>query len=155
MSRENEELGANGRTRVGDTAWAMSQENVEIARRSLSEFAATQQPTGYEAPDFVWDLRHFRDWPGAEEFHGSEEFMQDFFTTWVAPYDEWSVEGEQFWDAGEKGVVVAVRQRGRLGEGWVEALYGAVYFFNDEGQIQRMTWYSSPAEALEAVGLRE
>ena len=45
----------------------------------LSEFAATQQPTKYTAPDFVWDLRHFRDWPGAEEFHGNEGFMQEFF----------------------------------------------------------------------------
>ncbi len=40
-------------------------------------------------------------------------------------------------------------------EGWVEALYGVIYSFNDEGQIQRLTWYSTPAEALEAVGLSE
>ena len=79
----------------------MSQQNVDTARRSLLEFAATRQPSHYAAPDFVWDLRRFRDWPGAEEFRGRDEFMQKFFNVWVAPYDEWHVEGEEFWDAGE------------------------------------------------------
>jgi ketosteroid isomerase-like protein len=59
-------------------------------------------------------------------------------------------------DADDDRVVAVIRQRGRLrGTGsWVELRFGIVCTLA-EGMIQRMEAFTTPDEALEAVGLRE
>jgi ketosteroid isomerase-like protein len=132
----------------------MSQENAERVMASYREFAVTQQPSGL-APDLVLDLKTFRGWPDEEEYLGPEGFME-FLAKWREPYDEWDFELEKVVDAADDRVVTVGRQRGRLkGAGsWVELRFGIVNTVAG-GLIRRMQVFASPAEALEAVGLRE
>ena len=132
----------------------MSRENVEVVAASYRQFAVTQQPAGL-APDLVLDLRTFQGWPDEKEYRGLDGFME-FLTKWREPYDEWDFELEDVVDAADERVVAVGRQRGRLkGAGsWVELRFGTVNTVAG-GLIRRMEVFATPAEALEAVGLRE
>jgi ketosteroid isomerase-like protein len=133
----------------------MSRENVEVVAAGYREFQATQRPTGFLAPDLVWDMGTFLGWPDEEEYLGPDGFME-FMAKWRDPYDEWDFELEDVVDADDDRVVAIVRQRGRLkGAGsWVELRFGIVNTVAG-GLIRRMEAFATPAEALEAVGLRE
>jgi hypothetical protein len=49
----------------------MSAENVDIIRRGYEEFIATGEPTeDIMAPEFVWDMSTFRDWPERNTYEG-------------------------------------------------------------------------------------
>src|SRR2546421_5214036 len=57
----------------------MSQENVEVVQRVLSEFGGAQQiPEGLFAPGWVFDVSTFHGWPGQQQFTGIEEFREFF-----------------------------------------------------------------------------
>jgi ketosteroid isomerase-like protein len=132
----------------------MSRENVQLVRRVLSEFGATQQVLeGVLAPDWLFDLSTFQGWPGERQFIGTEAF-NEFFASWTEPYSEWAQEIEQLRDAGPNQVVATMRQRARLRDtgAWVELSYGLRYTLRD-GLIQRIQLYTPPEEALEAAGL--
>jgi ketosteroid isomerase-like protein len=134
----------------------MSQENVEVVRRMLSEFGDMQRPREEAfAPNFIWDLSYFQGWLGQREFTGIDSF-NEFFASWTEPYSEWVQEIEQIRDAGPNQVVATMRQRGRLRDSgsWVELRYGLLYTLK-EGLIQRAQLHTPPEHALEAVGLRE
>jgi ketosteroid isomerase-like protein len=133
----------------------MSRENVEVVAASLREFKTTQRPTQFQAPDFVWDMRAFRGWPDEPEYRGLDGFME-FFTKWIEPYDEWDMDVEDLVDAGHDRVVAVVRQRGRLrgADSWVDLRF-AVVCTVAQRLIRRMQGFTTPDEALEAVGLRE
>jgi ketosteroid isomerase-like protein len=126
---------------------------VEVVAASYRQFAATKRPTGL-APDLVWDLRTFRGWPDEEEYLGPDGFME-FLAKWREPYDERDLELEDVVDADDDRVVAVVRQRGRLkgADSWVELRFGIVNTVAG-GLIRRMAVFATPAEALEAVGLR-
>jgi ketosteroid isomerase-like protein len=132
----------------------MSPENVKVAATTYRQFAATKRPTGL-APDLVWVLRTFRGWPDEEEYLGPDGFME-FLAKWREPYDEWDFELEDVVDTADDRVLAVGRQRGRLkGAGsWVELRFGIVNTVAG-GLIRRMEVFATPAEALEAVGLRE
>ncbi len=133
----------------------MSEENVEIVRRVLTEFAETQQLSELVAPNLVWDLRSWAVWTGQAEFHGRDGFME-FFAEWIGAYEEWAQEFESFIDAVGSQVVVTTVQHGRLrgSDSWVDLRAGFLYTVED-GLIRRAEVYASPEEALEAAGLRE
>ena len=132
----------------------MSQENVDVVAAVLREFKATRRPTRF-APDFVWDLSRFREWPEEAEYRGRDGFTE-FFANWTEPYDEWDIDVEDLVDAGEDRVLAVVRQRGRLrgADSWVELRFGMVYTLA-ERLIRRVELFETPAQALEAVGLAE
>jgi ketosteroid isomerase-like protein len=133
----------------------VSRENIEIVEAFYREFRATRRPTGLLAPDLVLEMRTFRGWPDEPEYRGPDEFME-FMAKWIEPYDEWDYEVEDLVDVDDDHVVAVVRQRGRLrGAGsWVELRFGIVNTVAG-GLIRRMQVFMTPAEALEAVGLRE
>ena len=90
----------------------MSQENVEIVRRRYEHLAATGEPfTESPAPDFVWDMSKFRDWPEQQTYMGVEG-ARSFLRDWLEAWDDWEVEVQELHDAGDK-VVAIMRQRGR------------------------------------------
>jgi ketosteroid isomerase-like protein len=133
----------------------MSRENVEVVAANFREFKTTRQPTAFLAPDWVWDMRTFRGWPDKEQYRGDDEF-REFFSKWTEPYDDWDMDAAELVDADDDRVVAVIRQRGRpRGTGsWVELRFGLVCTLA-EGLIQRMEAFTTPDEALEAVGLRE
>jgi hypothetical protein len=56
----------------------MSQENVEIVRRVLTEFGETQHvPVELFSPNFIFDLSTFQEWPGQQEFTGIEDLSPE------------------------------------------------------------------------------
>jgi ketosteroid isomerase-like protein len=134
----------------------MSQENVEAIRRRFEEFAATQDfaAENFHA-DFVWDMSTFRGWPEQQTYAGVEG-ARAFVAEWLEAWDDWELEPEEYIDAGGDRVVTIVRQRGRskTSGATTEMHLGQVWTLKD-GLSIRMQMYASPAEALEAVGLRE
>ncbi len=129
----------------------MSEENVEIVRRALGAL-------GHQsfAPDFVWDVRTFRDYPWpVREYQGWSGFVE-FCEEWVSPYDEWDQEIENLLGAPGGRILVVAHQRGRLRDthAWVDERYGLVYAV-EGGLIRRVQMYRTPEEALEAAGLSE
>ena len=130
----------------------MSQENVEIIRRSYEHFAATGEiRTG--AADLVWDVSNLG-WPDQQVYIGDEGAMQ-FITEWADAWDGWEMEPEDYIDAGER-VVVILNQRGRSKATGipVEMRFAQVWTLRD-GRGVRMQLYASVEQALEAVGLSE
>jgi hypothetical protein len=98
----------------------MSRENVDVVAAGYREFKATQRPTGFLAPDLVWDMGTFLGWPDEEEYLGPDGFME-FMTKWREPYEEWDYEVEELVDVDDDRVVAIVRHEvasEALGRGW-------------------------------------
>ena len=68
----------------------MSQEIVEIVKRVVENFIATDRLTDEVAADFIWDMSTFRGWPDQPAFHGFDGFTE-FTDAWREPYDDWSM----------------------------------------------------------------
>ena len=130
----------------------MSQENVEIVRRSYEHFLATGGEIRAH-PDLVWDVSNLG-WPDQQIYSGPEGAMQ-FNTEWAAAWDDWELVPEDYIDAGERVVVILI-QRGRSKATGipVEMRFAQVWTLRD-GQGIRMHLYASVQEALEAVGLSQ
>jgi len=106
----------------------MSRENVEIVKRVVENFIATDRLTDEVAADFIWDMSTFRGWPDQPAFHGFDGFTA-FIDAWREPYDDWSMAIEQLLDGGGDRVVGVLAQRGRLrgSDTDVALRYGVVY----------------------------
>jgi hypothetical protein len=77
----------------------MSQENVELVRRILSEFGETLQPVSpghLTSPEMVWNTGSWTAWTGPSEQRGIDGFMR-FFGEWIAAYDDWAQEISVRW----------------------------------------------------------
>ena len=131
----------------------MSQENVEIVRRSCEAFDAGDYEAALEAfaPDIQYDLSHF---PDGGVYRGREG-VREAFRIWLGTWDGYRQERDEFVDAGDE-VVVAVREYGRgKGSGLaLERRTFGVWTLRDGGVV-RIRFYSAMADALEAVGLSE
>ena len=85
----------------------MSEENVEIVRRSWEEFQAGMErgdpavifDLGLAAEDFEWILPE--PLPDRLVWRGREGFVE-FIRTWTAEFDNWSIRLERLIDAGER-----------------------------------------------------
>jgi ketosteroid isomerase-like protein len=135
----------------------MSRENVERMRRGFEHWLATGELLAENLhPDFVWDMSTFRDWPERQEYPGIEGARR-FNADWGEAWDDWGVEIEDYIDAGEQVVVVAIRQHGRSKATGVpvEMRFGQVWTLARHGAAIRMQMYASPEEALEAAGLSQ
>ena len=105
-------------------------------------------------PEFVLDMSTFTDWLEKQTYHGYEGYIE-FLGAWRSAWDALGFESVEWIDAGDDVVQVA-RQRGtpKGGGPKIEMVYAQVWTLR-EGKVVRMRLYSSKAEALEAVGLRE
>jgi len=131
----------------------MSAENVDIIRRGYEEFSATGEPTeDIMAPEFVWDMSTFRDWPERKTYEGVEG-MREFVGDWTAAWEDWRLEVEDLVDAGDE-VVAIVRQSGRSKTTGlpVDMRFAQLWTLSD-GRQTRMRMYADPEEALRAAGL--
>jgi ketosteroid isomerase-like protein len=135
----------------------MSQETVEIVhkagdafnRHDLDALAALS----HEDLEFVSALT-------AVEAEGATYRGLDAWTEYFAVMDEawedWRVEDLEVFDAGDDRAAAVFRLvgTGRNSGARAGATIGVAYWFRD-GKLWRMHSYLDPAEALEAVGLRE
>jgi ketosteroid isomerase-like protein len=134
----------------------MSQENVEIVRRGYAHRQARGDFLAEVlAPDYVWDMSHFRGWPEQQIYEGIDGARR-FIREWTAAFDDWEIEVLALHDAGGDKVVGVVRQRGRSKTSGlpVDMQYAQVFTIRD-GKQTRMEMYADPDEALKAVGLVE
>ena len=139
----------------------MSEENVEIVRRSWEEFQAGMErgdpaaifDLGLAAEDFEWIVPE--PLPDRLVWRGRDEFVE-FIHTWTAEFDNWSIRLERLIDAGEDQVVsLTVQTATGKGSGVpVDLNVGQVVELKGGRQV-RVTNYLSHADALEAAGLRE
>lgn len=131
----------------------MSQENLETLRAGHMWFREHGRfPAHLTAADFIWDMSHFHGWPEQQVYEGIEG-ADEFLASWSGAWDDWLLEVEAMYDAGEV-VVSIVRQSGRskLGGMPTEMSLAMVWTFRD-GLETRMDMYSDPQEALRAFGV--
>ena len=137
---------------AGDTAQAMSQENVEIVRRVYESFnrGEAESALGHFDPAVVLDASHRVD---GRIGHGREE-MVAILGEWLATWDDFDDEVEEMFDLGDRVLVIST-QRGRgKGSGIAfENRFGMLYEIRG-GKIVRWTVYDDPRQALAAVGLQ-
>ena len=135
----------------------MSQENVEIVRRVYEEWSAGVErgdPGAAFGMEVVADEFEFT----VEGFHperGREGYVE-WFRTWTAEVEDWSLQLERLIDAGHDRVVALTYQSptGKGSGAPVELNLGTVWELKD-GRVVRMRTYRTHAEALEAAGLEK
>jgi ketosteroid isomerase-like protein len=130
----------------------MSEQNMELVRRAYAHTQATGQAyaEGF-APEFVWDMSKYEGWPEQQRYEGVDG-AQRFIDDWTGAWDDWRLEIQEIYDAGDK-VVVVVHQRGRgRATGMaVDMVFAQTWTIRD-GRLTRMDMYSDPSDALKAVG---
>jgi ketosteroid isomerase-like protein len=133
----------------------MSQQNVELVRRAYAHTQATGQvyAEGF-APEFVWDMSKYEGWPEQQRYEGIDG-AQRFLDDWTGAWDDWGLEIQEIYDAGDKAVAV-VHQWGRArATGMALDMVFAQTWTIREGRLTRMDMYSDPSEAIKAAGLEE
>ena len=134
----------------------MSQENVEIVRRAVELIRPFDEEThgsrvGTNLLDEAFEV-HDHDSPDLDVLSGHAGFLR-----WIDDWDamEWTLEPEEFIDAGERVVVLARLSAYGKGSGLsLERREGMVWTVRG-GKAIRLDYYSGRTEALEAAGLLE
>jgi ketosteroid isomerase-like protein len=134
----------------------MSQENVEVVRRTMALFEQGEVTSIFAqglATSEV-ELRPAVEVPGAGTYVGLDG-VSEFMRVWTESFDRWTMRTERVIDAG--GEVVALSWQ----EGWgkasgarVETSFGMVFTIED-CKIKRVQIYVDPEAALKAAGPRE
>jgi ketosteroid isomerase-like protein len=130
----------------------MSQENVEIVRRSFEAF----QRGGPDAmlDLFSDDVITYRADPDGATFDGKAGF-RDAAADWTADFSEWHVLPQEFTDLGERVLVRVIQiAQGRNSGVRVEENYWFLFELTG-GKVSKLSFYSRHTEALKAAGLSE
>jgi len=132
-----------------DTARAMSQQNVEL----IKEMYAAFQAGDFDRALGSLDSRVVIDATARVDGgigHGPEGFVE-VIGPWLAAFDNWSEEVEEYRDLGDAVCVVATQSR-RVKDTGMEIRARAVIYEVAGGAVTRMTLYNDPEEALSARG---
>jgi ketosteroid isomerase-like protein len=147
----------------------MSQENVEVVRRTLEislegirrrDFGAAFDQgvaEGLFAPNLEWKggWRAGVGVAGLGDVVGREGIV-GFMGRWTEDFDDFAVETEEVIDAGNDQVVAVTRQVGTgKGSGAPVEMHPGMVFTLEDRRIVRVTIYIEPAKALKAAGLAE
>jgi ketosteroid isomerase-like protein len=149
-----------GSTFWRDTAWAMSQENIETLRRgyetfnrgNASELVEFARENG--APDMEWGATG--EFPGVEGVYRGPDAIRDWMDIIRSEWKEFEVSLDEVLLDGGDVLVVAERLRGRGRESGAEVemrIFSAYWFA--EGKLSKRAAFTQPEEALEAAGLSE
>lgn len=132
----------------------MSQENLEIVRRSVDAFLRGDFDGAMHVfhPDIAFDITHTM--PDGEVYVGHEGFLTGL-RRWLGAWDDYALEVDEYVDAGDS-VVIFFRESGRgKGSGMPTEQSVAVVWTLRDGKVVRVTPFLDRADALEAVGVRE
>jgi ketosteroid isomerase-like protein len=133
----------------------MSQENVEIVRRTFEASSDGDVGVWFQAADP--DIRVY---PRSEEPDAADEYrgldgLMDYLVNWYSQWDDYEIDPIEIIDAG-KHVLVVTRERGRVERKGVEVEENFNHsFVLRNGKVVEWHMYDSHADALEALGLRE
>ena len=128
----------------------MSQENVEFVREGWERYSGTGEPP--------WDLFHEsvevhdHDTPDQGDYRGHEGLAR-WLEDWGAAWAEWSIEVDEFIDAGDSVVILIRMNTEGRGSGIKAQRQDALVYGITQGLITRVDYYNDRAEALKAVGL--
>jgi len=128
----------------------MPHENVDLVKALLERFIAFGE--------LSWDLMHEdievhdHDVMDAGEYRGHLGFAR-WLENWDAAWSEFSIEPEEFLDAGERVVFVFRMKATGRGSGVVVERQDAMVWEVRDGKIMRVDYYNSREQALKAVGL--
>jgi ketosteroid isomerase-like protein len=126
--------------------------NVELVRRGTEHFVATGEPPWEMIDEEVEVYDH--DTPDQGDYRGHAGYAR-WLEDWGAAWAEWSIEPEEFIDAGDSVVVFfRMRTTGR-GSGVEIERQDAIVSKLRNGGIVRVDYYNDRQQALKAVGLAE
>jgi ketosteroid isomerase-like protein len=132
----------------------MSQENVEIIRRTFEAWSAGDVQAAVSAFDLDVRWHIAEDEPDAHIIEGVESILE-WLRSWAASFDDFRAEPHEFIDRGDYVVVPLVfRGRARDTTATLETAETQVYLFQD-GRIVEVREFRRVEEALEAAGLSE
>ena len=127
----------------------MSQKNVELVQKLLAGFIATGIPS--------WDLLdgnvevQDHDVMDASEYRGHAGFAE-WLENWDAAWSDFSMQPEEFVDAGDQVVSICRMTATGRGSGVVVERQDAMVATVREGKIVRLDYYNSREQALATVG---
>jgi ketosteroid isomerase-like protein len=128
----------------------MSQANVELLRRGFDYFMATGEPPWEIIDEEVEVYDH--DTPDQGDYRGHAGYAR-WLEDWGAAWAEWSIEPEEYIDAGD-WVVVAIRMKTKgLGSGIEVERQDAMVWKVRASKIVRLDYHNDRKQALESVGL--
>jgi uncharacterized protein len=132
----------------------MSRENVEIVRRIFESLGGSEIrfPAEFLDPEVEWVNPPYAVEPGTRR--GRAAFEQAAASISGA-FDEFSFEGDEVIDAGERVLVLTTFVVHGRGSGMEQRQPQGYIWTLRNGRAVRFEWFNSHAEALEAVGLRE
>ena len=130
----------------------MSQENVEIVRDTLERFLATGE-VAWEVIDEEHEI-HDHDMPDPGDYRGHAGFLR-WNEDWGAAWSDWSLEPQEYIDAGDQVVVMVEMKATGRGSGVEIDREDALVYTLREGKHVRLDYFNNPQQALEAAGLRE
>jgi ketosteroid isomerase-like protein len=133
----------------------MSQENVDLVRRSIGAFNSGDWDKSLEYMDegIEWQAPFVV--PDQDTYIGRDG-VRAFWTAWTDNFPDFRLEVEELIDAGDDVVVVArISGHGIASGAGVRSNPFAHVVRLRNGKIRRWAMYDSAHEALEAVGLRE
>jgi ketosteroid isomerase-like protein len=137
----------------------MSEENVKIVRRAYEAGAQrdTSAVIALYGSEVEWDLSHApaRHLLGEPHVYHGHAGLREFFRAWYEAWEHVEPELEELIDADEHVISVeTTRGRGRASGVEVELPHYAVWTIRD-GKIERVVWFATREEALEAAGQSE
>jgi ketosteroid isomerase-like protein len=130
----------------------MSQENLKLVERVLGHLVTTGE--------ILWDTAdpeieiHDHDAPDQGDYRGYEGLTR-WLEDWGEAWAEWSIELDEFIDAGDSVVIfIRMKAKGR-GSGIEIDRPDALVYGISGGLITRIDYFNDRDEALKAVGLAE
>jgi ketosteroid isomerase-like protein len=123
---------------------------VELVGRALEHFVTTGEPP-WDSFDEQIEV-HDHDTPDQGEYRGHEGVGR-WLTEWGAAWGEWSIEPQEYIDAGECVVAVLLMKATGQGSGLALERQDAIVFRVRDGKTARLDYYNSREQALQAVGL--
>ena len=134
----------------------MSQENVTVVQRLFEAWNRGDRDRWLVGahPKIEWLSAIQRQVEGRDAIARGHDELEAFWDEWHALWDL-TIDISEVRDLGDTVLALAtLRTEGKASGATVERSIGYVFEFED-GLIRRANAYLSPAEALEAVGLRE
>jgi ketosteroid isomerase-like protein len=133
----------------------MSQENVEVVRRSFDLYMSGELDPWLEMidPNIGWDIstHPLPDVPNLGR--GRDALLTDMLATYLAGWNDYSAEVKELIDAGDR-VIMVLHETAKMGETNVPLDRDLVQVWTvRDGRLSFLRVFPTKAEALDATGL--